>query len=183
MATARGTSSQVAVRTTCCWERLVHGAVMPSCPGSCQGNEYKMALQEDLLEMQPPLYTARAWTSMSQAEEEAALRLLPEFPELLRSDTEDEEFNGFRDLEWDREFGKLAMLCCLCLRTHHLWEEFLGSGTLSNWSVWKSWFWGTRPGQQTLSFGMWNVFLIKAEWELYKRWSTTNCIGGASLYA
>lgn len=35
----------------------------------------------------------------SQAEEEAACHLPPELAELLRSDAEDEEFNGFRDLE------------------------------------------------------------------------------------
>ncbi len=35
----------------------------------------------------------------SHAEEEALLRLPPELAELFRSDTEDEEFNGFSDVE------------------------------------------------------------------------------------
>lgn len=35
----------------------------------------------------------------SDTEQEAALRLPPELAELLRSDTEDKEFNGFTDVE------------------------------------------------------------------------------------
>ncbi|KAJ0023466.1 hypothetical protein NQD34_003365 [Periophthalmus magnuspinnatus] len=41
--------------------------------------------------------------SLSEAEAEAALHLPPELSGLFKSDTEDEEFNGFSDMEWDRE--------------------------------------------------------------------------------
>ena len=46
----------------------------------------------------------------SDVEEEAAHRLPPELAELFRSDTEDEDFIGFSDLEWHWWFGKLVSM-------------------------------------------------------------------------